>query len=150
MIILDTNVISELQKPSPNPKVVEWLNDEEPTNLYLTSVTVAELMFGAFSLPEGKRATGLQNAVVEIIEDEFRDRILVFDSKAAQVYGRRMAECRRQGKAVGVPDGQIAAIVIANNMAQVATRDVGPFEAMGVKVINPFVCPSAGFGKAHG
>ncbi|MBW3245379.1 PIN domain-containing protein [Epibacterium sp. DP7N7-1] len=84
MIILDTNVIYELQKPSPNPKLVDWLNDQEPENLYLTSVTVAELMFGMFSLPEGKRATSLQNAVVaHLREDNSPETDLVCDHSPA-------------------------------------------------------------------
>ena len=138
MIILDTNVISELQRPEPNAGVITWLDRQEPTNLYLTSITVAELMFGANSLPDGRRASQLRDAVAHVIEDQFRGRILPFDATAAFYYGTRMAACRKAGRAIGIADGQIAAIAIANNLAPVATRDVSPFEAFRLDVINPF------------
>ena len=139
MIILDTNVISELQKPTPNPMVVDWLDQQEPTNLYLTAITAAELMFGAYSLPNGKRATELQDAVAHIVEDQFRGRILPFDATAAYYYGMRMADARSEGIAVGFADGQIASIAVANNNAPVASRDTAPFEAFRLDVINPFL-----------
>ena len=139
MIILDTNVISELQKPKPNLNVVKWLDQQEPTNLYLTSITAAELRFGAFCLPDGNRATKLQDAITHIIEDQFRGRILPFDAKASYFYGMRMAAARSQGTAIGMADGQIAAIAISNNMAPIATRDTAPFEIFRLDVINPFL-----------
>lgn len=138
MIIVDTNVISELQKPIPNENVVAWLNEQEPTNLYLTAITAAELMFGAYSLPNGRRATDLQYAVAHIIEDQFRGRVLPFDATAAYYYGMRMGDCKSSGLAVGQADGQIGAIAVANNLATIATRDVSPFEAFRLTVINPF------------
>ncbi len=138
MIILDTNIISELQKPAPNKNVIAWLDKQEPTNLYLTALTAAELMYGAFSAPTGRRAAELQDAVAHIIEDQFRGRILPFDATAAHYYGMRMAGCKQSGLAVGQADGQIAAIAIANNLADVATRDVSPFKAFRLRVINPF------------
>lgn len=138
MIILDTNVISELQKPTPNPNVVAWLDNQEPTNLYLTAITAAELMFGAHCLPDGKRAAYLQDAVAHIIEDQFRGRILPFDATAAYYYGMRMAVVRREGISVGYADGQIASIAVANNIAPIATRDTAPFEAFRLDVINPW------------
>ena len=141
MIIIDTNVISELQKPTPNPSVVSWLDSQEQTNLYLTAITAAELMFGAFSLPTGRKASKLQDAVSHIIEDQFRGRILPFDATASYYYGMRMAECRKSGLAVGIADGQIAAIAIANNLADIATRDVLPFSAFRLNTINPFDDP---------
>jgi hypothetical protein len=138
MIIIDTNIISELQKPAPDKKVISWLDRQEPTNLYLTAITAAELMFGAYSVPKGRRATELQDAVAHIIEDQFRGRILPFDATAAYYYGIRMAACRESGLAVGIADGQIAAIAVANNRAAIATRDVSPFQAFRLDVINPF------------
>lgn len=145
MIIVDTNVISEMQRPEPNPAVIAWLDRQEPTNLYLTAVTAAELMFGAFSVPAGRRAMQLQDAVSHLIEDQFRGRILPFDATAAYYYGMRMAACRKSGQAIGIADGQIGAIAIANNRAAVATRDVAPFEALGLDVINPFSEGQTGF-----
>lgn len=145
MIIVDTTVISEMQRPEPNPAVIAWLDRQEPTNLYLTAITAAELMFGAFSVPAGRRAMQLQDAVSHLIEDQFRGRILPFDAAAAYYYGMRMATCRKSGQAIGIADGQIGAIAIANNRAVVATRDVAPFEALGLDVINPFSEGQTGF-----
>ncbi|MEM8556156.1 MAG: type II toxin-antitoxin system VapC family toxin [Pseudomonadota bacterium] len=141
MIILDTNVISELQKPAPNDNVISWLDAQEPTNLYLTAVTAAELTFGVENLPDGQRATRLKAAIAQILDVEFRGRILAFDTKAARIYGQRMAECRRAGLGVGVSDGQIGAIALANNSPQIASRDTAPFQAFRLDTINPFeVC----------
>jgi predicted nucleic acid-binding protein len=139
MMIVDTNVISELQKPVPNLHVINWLDQQEPTNLYLTSITAAELMFGAYCVPAGKRAAELQDIIAHIIEDQFRGRILPFDATAAYYYGMRMALCREQGKSIGMADGQIASIAVANNLAPIATRDTTPFEAFRLDVINPFL-----------
>ncbi len=138
MIIIDTNVISELQKRDPNQHVLEWLDQQEPTNLYLTAITAAELMYGACALPKGKRASMLRDVTTHIIEDQFRGRVLPFDAQAAHYYGQRMADCRKAGRAVGMADGQIAAIAVANNMAPIATRDTAPFEAFRLEVVNPF------------
>lgn len=138
MIIVDTNVISEVTKRSPDEHVIDWLDAQEPTNLYLTAITAAELMYGAFSKPDGRKAALLQDAVAHIIDDQFRGRVLPFDATAAYHYGMRMAECRKRGVAVGKANGQIAAIAIANNLADVATRDTSPFEAFRLNVINPF------------
>ena len=138
MIILDTNVISEVQKRNPSQDVMAWLDRQEPTNLYLTSVTAGELMFGAFVLPDGKRASKLQDLVARILEEEFENRILPYDAAAAFFYGQRMGANRKNGISVGVADGQIAAIAIANNFASVATRDTSPFEAFGLDIINPW------------
>jgi predicted nucleic acid-binding protein len=145
MIILDTNVISELQKPMPNQNVLNWLDSQDPTNLYLTAITAAELTFGVACLPAGHRATELHSAVLHIIEDQFRGRILPFDQDAAHFFGVRMALARKQGKAVGYADGQIAAIAVSNGMAPIATRDITPFEVFRLDVINPFddLCETA-------
>lgn len=138
MIILDTNVISELQKPTPSENVINWLDIQDPSSLFLTAITASELMFGAFCVPQGRRAVALQDAVAHIVEDQFRGRVLPFDATAAYYYGMKMSACRSAGKAVGMADGQIASIACANNLATVATRDVAPFEAFRLDVINPF------------
>ena len=138
MIILDTNVISELQKPKPNQGVLDWLNAQEPTNLYLTAITAAELNYGVCLLPEGERARRLTEAVQQILEVEFRGRILPFEAIAAERYGMIMAEMKRSGISMGICDAQIAAISIANYCSPIATRDVKPFEAVKLKVVNPF------------
>lgn len=138
MIILDTNVISELQRPVPSANVIAWLNAQDPTNLYLTAVTVGELMFGVFSMPRGKKFERLSDEIAAIVEDDFKDRILPYDGTAAYHFGMRVGNARRNGKTIGMADGQIASIAIAQNLAPVATRDLKPFEMLDVDVINPW------------
>jgi predicted nucleic acid-binding protein len=138
MIILDTNVISETRKRKPDPNVMAWLNSEDPTNLYLTSITVGELMRGAFAIKDQAQLTRLSGVVAEIIETDFHGRLLPYDATAAQVYGRRVGVAQKTGIAISIADGQIASIAISNNNVPVATRDRAPFDALGVAVINPW------------
>ena len=138
MIILDTNVISETQKPKPDPKVMAWLDTLDMSSTYLTAITVAELFFGVDQLPEGKRKTVLSDGVSPLIETIFYGRILPFDATAAYFFGSMMADARKQGHTITFPDGAIAAIARGNNFAAVATRDVTPFAAMKIEIINPW------------
>jgi len=138
MIILDTNVISEPLRKKPDPKVIEWLDEQDPSGLYLTAITLAEMEYGLWVLPSGKRRNDLHNAITEIRETDFRGRILDFDAKAAIFYGGHMATARSAGKAVGELDGMIAAIALRNDRCRVATRDVEPYQAMQIEVINPW------------
>lgn len=142
MIILDTNVISEMQRPTPNPNVVAWLNAQDPTNLYLTAVTVGELLFGAHVLPPGKRQKALSDSVAAIVENDFDGRVLPYDATAAYFYGMRIAAAKRSGVSIGVADGQIAAISFAQNIVPVATRDRKPFDMLNVDVIDPWAYPN--------
>ena len=138
MIILDTNVISETQRPTPDPKVLAWLDAQAPTSLYLTAITVGELMFGVHCLDPGARRTGLLETLTTVINDDFRGRILPYDAAAAYIYGKQVAAARRAGITIGQADGQIAAIAIAQNAAPIATRDRKPFDALQLTVINPW------------
>lgn len=138
MIILDTNVISEPLRPQPNPNVIDWLDSQDPSQLFVTSITQAEMEYGLWDLPLGKRRASLHNAITELFEVDFRGRILGFDTMAALMFGGNIAAARHAGKAVGDMDGLIAAIAISNDRCAVATRDERPFEAMGIKVINPW------------
>ena len=136
MIILDTNVISEAMKREPNPAVKEWLNKQAVETLYLSTIVLAELLFGVAALPTGKRKSKL-TAALNGITDLFGDRVVLFDIPTAQAYAQLMAEARLAGKAISTADGYIAAMAITNGM-MVATRDVEPFEVAGVQVINPW------------
>lgn len=138
MIILDTNVISEPLRPQPNPNVINWLDGQDPSQLFVTSITQAEMEYGLWDLPLGKRRASLHNAITELFEVDFRGRVLAFDTMAALMFGGNIAAARHAGKAVGDMDGLIAAIAISNDRCAVATRDKSPFEAMGIKVINPW------------
>ena len=138
MIILDTNVISETQKKVPDAAVMNWLDAQDPTNLYLSAITAAELIFGVQSMPEGKRRDGLAKAVADLLEEDFAGRLLSFDEVAARVYGERIAAARRRGHTISMPDGQIAAIALSHLGAMVATRDRTPFVAFGADVLDPW------------
>lgn len=138
MIVLDTNVISEIQKPNPDQWVMAWIDAQEPSNLYLTSITAEELLIGAFILPTGDRKTRLVSSIQAILEEDFAGRLLPYDGNAALIYAKRVSVARSRGIAIGHGDGQIGAIVLSQKGARIATRDTGPFEAMGVEVIDPW------------
>ena len=136
MIVLDTNVISEAMKPQPHPAVRAWLNDLAADTLYLSSVTLAEFLFGIAALPAGKRKDMLALAIDGLLE-LFQGRVLPFDTEAARQYAELAVIARSAGRGFPTPDGYIAAIANARGFT-VATRDVAPFQAAGLNVINPW------------
>ena len=136
MIILDTNVVSEAMKPEPNPAVRAWLNDQAAETLYLSSVTLAELLFGIAALPSGKRKEMLA-LTLEGLMGLFRDRVLPFDADAARHYAVLAVTARAAGRGFPTPDGYIAAIAASRGFI-VASRDTAPYEAAKVTVINPW------------
>ena len=136
MILLDTNVVSEAMKPAPHRGVLDWLDAQAAETLYLSSVTVAELMFGIGALPDGRRKANLAAAVEGVLE-LFAGRVLPFDTQAARLYGELAVKARAAGKGFPTPDGYIAAIAAAHGLA-VASRDTSAFEAAGLRVINPW------------
>lgn len=136
MIVLDTNVVSEAMRPEPNPVVRAWLNEQVAETLYLSSVTLAELLFGIGALPDGKRKKGLGEALDGLLE-LFGDRVLTFDTEAARHYVELAVKARAAGKGFPTPDGYIGAIAASKGFI-VATRDTSPFEAAGLPVINPW------------
>jgi predicted nucleic acid-binding protein len=136
MIILDTNVVSEAMKPEPNPAVRAWLNDQVAETLYLSSVTLAELLFGVGSLPDGRRKDMLAQALDGLM-GLFRDRVLPFDTDAARCYADLAVTVRSAGRGFSTPDGYIAAIAASRGFV-VASRDTAPYEAAKVTVINPW------------
>jgi len=136
MIVLDTNVVSEAMKPEPHPAVRAWLNDQAAETLYLTSVTLAELLFGIAALPAGKRKDMLAQTLDGLM-GLFRDRVLPFDTDAARHYATLAVTARTGGRGFPTPDGYIAAISAARGFI-VATCDTAPYEAVGVSVINPW------------
>jgi predicted nucleic acid-binding protein len=137
MIVLDTNVVSEPLKPVGEPAVLAWLDQQIIETLFLTTISLAELRYGVAALPDGKRKDGLSAALEKRVIALFGPRILVFDMAAADAYAVIRARAKAAGKAVGAADGYIAAIAAAHGFA-VATRDASPFEAAGVRVINPW------------
>ena len=137
MIVLDTNVVSELMRRAPNPVVEKWVADRAAAALFLTAVGEAELRFGIAIMPAGRRRDALESEVETMLSEDFADRVLPFDSKAARVYAEIAAACRSAGRPVAQSDGQIAAIARSRGMA-VATRNVRHFADMGVNLIDPW------------
>ncbi len=137
MIVLDTNVISELWKVAPHPGVLAWIDAQAVETLYLSAVTVAELRFGVAAMPAGKRRPIYQERLEREVLPAFTGRVLPFDVDASRVYAELMTRARAAGKGIGTADGYIAASAAARGFT-VATRDTGPFEAAGLHVIDPW------------
>lgn len=137
MIVLDTNVISEMWKITPDAQVLAWLDAQMVETLFLSVVTVAELRFGVAAMPEGRRRAVYHYRLEREVLPAFADRILAFDLPASQAYAELMTRARAAGQGIGLADGLIAACARARGM-MVATRDTRPFEAAGLNVINPW------------
>lgn len=143
MILLDTNVVSEPMRPAADAGVVAWIDAQPLETLYLAAITVAELRFGVAALPAGQRRDTLHARLERQVLPLFAGRVLPFDLAASQTYAEIMARARADGVAIGLADGLIAATAAANGML-VATRDTVPFEAAGLRVINPWEVNKAG------
>jgi predicted nucleic acid-binding protein len=137
VILLDTNVISEPLKAKADPAVAAWFDAQVLETLYLSTVSVAEIRFGISALPEGKRKDGLRVSMEERVLPLFRSRILCFDLEAAEACAVVRMRARAAGNGIGTADSYIAAIATARGL-MVATRDIEPFKAVGVPVINPW------------
>ncbi len=123
-------------RPQPDPKVRAWLNSQSAETLFLSSVTLAELLFGIGALPAGKRKDRLEQTLDGLIK-LFRDRLLPFDTDSARHYGQLAVMARARGRGFPTPDGYIAAIAVSRGFF-VASRDTSPYEAANVSVINPW------------
>ena len=137
MIILDTNVVSEPLKPAPSQAVLDWLDRQVPETLYLTAVSLAELLAGIAALPQGRRRLELEQAITRQITPLFEGRVLSFDAKAAEAFGKVNAGAKTVGNTMGFADGAIAAIAASQGFA-IATRNVRDFRGAGVALINPW------------
>ena len=137
MILLDANVISEPLKPNGVPAVLAWIDAQAVETLYLSAITLAELRFGIAAMPDGKRKDSLRLQLDERVVPVFAGRILPFDSDVADAYAALRTRARAAGKAIGTADAYIAAVAAARGFS-VATRDVAPFQAAGLNVINPW------------
>lgn len=136
-MILDTNVISEPLRARPNAEVMRWLDAADLNACYLTVITVGELVAGAERLPAGRKREGLERSIDIIIGEKFSGRVLPFDLPAARKWGVITERLRRIGMNGMQQDMMIAAIALATGKS-IATRDVRPFVATGLKVINPW------------
>lgn len=136
MILLDTNVVSETMKPFPGQMVQRWLDEQAAETLHLSSITIAEAMFGIRTMPDGQRKQRLAEAL-DVWIGVFEGRILPFDLDAAKHYANLGSSARASGKGFPTPDGYIAAIAASKGFA-VATRDASAFHAAGLEVIDPW------------
>lgn len=137
MIILDTNVISESLRPRCSDAVTAWLDAQAAESLYLTAINAAELWAGIAVMPEGTRKAALETSLDDLLARLFGTRRLDFDHRAARSYAELIRRMTAAGTPLPLADGLIAAIALAHDFA-VATRDIAPFQAAGVKVINPW------------
>lgn len=137
MIVLDTNVVSELMKPGPAPAVIGWFRDYPAARLFITAVTQAEILLGLELLPRGKRRTALESAANLMFEDDFAGHVLPFDSAAASVYAKIVAARQKAGRPISQFDAQIASIALSRGAA-VATRNLPDFEGCGLELLDPW------------
>jgi hypothetical protein len=137
MILLDTNVVSEVMRTTPAQAVLEWLNEQASSALYVSTITIGEIAYGLHILPDGKRRYGLNERFERFVALAFAQRVLAYDEPAARVYGEVMGVRKALGRPMSAPDGQIAAIARCHHLI-VATRNVADFEHCGIDVLNPF------------
>jgi predicted nucleic acid-binding protein len=137
VIVLDTKVLSELMRPLPERRVIDWLDTQETASVAITAITVAEILYGIERFPEGRRKRSLVASAAVMFDEDFAGRILVFDAEAALHYAERVAAREQAGRAVQMADAQIAAICLRHE-ATLATRNVKDFEGLGVEILNPW------------
>ncbi len=137
MIVLDTNVLSELMKPSPEARVAAWVSAQPAASLFTTTVTQAEILVGLALLPKSRRHQALAQAATELFGEDLAGHVLAFDSAAAQAYATIVLSRQRSGHPVSQFDAQIAAIATSRG-AGIATRNTADFEGCGIPLVNPW------------
>ena len=137
MIVLDTNVISEMMSPTPSAAVSRWFGTQDIAELFTTAITEAEIFFGLALLPAGRRRGALEAAARILFGNRLSGRVLALDSAAAQQMFQIAARRQLAGKRMNFPDAQIAGIALSRNAA-VATRDQHDFVQCGIKLIDPW------------
>ncbi len=137
MIVLDTNVLSELMKASPSTNVLDWTASQPALSLFTTTITQAEILYGVRLLPTGRRREALADAVAGMFDEDFSGRVLSFDGPAAHAYAVIATERKQAGRPIAQFDAQIAAIARTRGAA-IATRNISDFEACGVDIVDPW------------
>ena len=137
MILLDTNILSELMRAAPEAAVEQWLADQPAASVFISAITEAELRYGLALMPPGKRRSALAVEIENMLGEDFSGRILPFDSPAAVAFAEIAAERRQAGRPISQADAQIAAIARSRGAA-LATRNVPDFDGCGVEIINPW------------
>jgi predicted nucleic acid-binding protein len=139
VIILDTNVLSELMTPAPAPKVVSWVaNQRSLDTVFVSTITVAEILYGIALLPAGKRRDKLEFEAEAMFSEDFAGRILSFEEESARAFSRIASRQRKRGAHMADFDAQIAAIAQVHGAA-LATRNTDDFKGCGVRLLNPWV-----------
>ena len=137
MIVLDTNVLSELMRTRPDPSVVTWMDRAVPVTVWTTAISVFEIRFGLELLEQGTRRQSLETAFEAMIHSDLNRRVLPFDDKSAQRTATISASGRKAGITVDLRDSMIAGIVFSQE-ASLVTRNSRHFENAGIKLINPW------------
>lgn len=137
MIVLDTNVVSELMKATPDTSLRHWVGSVPGAERFMAAVTVAELGYGVERLPSGLRRDLLREAVAAVVREDFADRILPLDEAAAGRYGALKNGRDRDGRPIGIPDALIAAICL-HHRATLATRNTRDFDDLGLTLVDPW------------
>jgi predicted nucleic acid-binding protein len=137
VIVLDTNVISELARQVPDPGVLSWLDSLEVSEVATTAVTAAALRYGVARLPDGYRKQELAVVIRGILAEDFHGRVLPFDERASARYADIVVGRERMGRPIGIADAQIASIC-RDSGAILGTRNVADFEDTGIELINPW------------
>lgn len=137
MIVLDTNVVSELMKPEPDRNVLACVDRFPADDVFLTAITAAELLYGIARLPDGARKNRLRSRTEELLDVDFGDRVIAFTADSAITYAAIVAGRARRGRSISMADGQIAAICRLHG-AELATRNVKDFADTGVRVLDPW------------
>jgi hypothetical protein len=141
MILLDTNVISEMMRPRTDPVVAAWFRKQPADEIWTSSVVIAELLSGIDLMPAGRKQKALREDVERMIKEDFRGRILVFDLDAARQYGQILSARQRIGRPINEMDAEIAAVAKAHS-ADLATRNRSDFLACGLTLIDPWASPA--------
>ncbi|MGY3395541.1 putative nucleic acid-binding protein [Bradyrhizobium sp. USDA 3311] len=136
-LLLDTNVLSEVQRPAPSPKVLAWLDTIDEDRAFISVASIAELRRGIALLEDGRRRSALAAWLADDLPTRFGERVLPIDQAVAERWGDLMAQSRRSGVALSVMDGFFAATALANDLMLV-TRNVKDFAAFGVPLLNPW------------
>jgi predicted nucleic acid-binding protein len=139
MILLDTNVLSELMRPAPDPQVIRWLDAKSEMDVWISAVTVAEIRLGIALLPESKRKALLMDIAEQMFQEEFADQCLPFDCKAAHEYAGIVAKRKTNGQPISVEDAQIAAVALTAGLS-LSTRNTKDFSGIkGLSIVNPWL-----------
>ncbi len=136
MIVVDTNVVSELLRAHPEPTVSAWLDHQQ--NLFTTSITVQELYFGLDIMPPSARRTGLVSGLEAVLTELFEDRVVPYDAASARHTAATLAFRRQRGVPMGAADAQIAGIALVHG-ATIATRNTRDFAGLPLTVVNPWL-----------